>query len=95
MYYVEFQQYCTRLNIESIPGSSYHSQTNGMVERVNQEFKRILKKLCLDDLSIWDRYAPLVTFNLNVRSHTVTGFSPFYLTYGFEPKLPRDLTSLR
>ena len=52
----EFKEYCARHNIQSLPSSSYHPQTNGMVERLNQELKRMLVKLCHSDLHLWDRY---------------------------------------
>jgi hypothetical protein len=66
-----------------------------MVERINHEVKRMLVKLCQEDLHIWDRFLAPVVFNLNVRKHTITGYSPFSLCYGFEPKLPTDITPIR
>ena len=38
--------------------------------------------------NIRSRYLNSALLNLNVRKHTVTGYSPFYLSYGFHPRLP-------
>jgi hypothetical protein len=91
----EFRSYCAKQNIQTLPSSSYHPQTNGMVERINQEIKRMLVKLCQNDLHLWDRFLAPVVLNLNVRKHVITGYSPFSLCYGFEPKLPMDATPIR
>jgi transposase InsO family protein len=91
----EFKSYCAKQNIQTLPSSSYHPQTNGMVERVNQELKRMLVKLCQSDHYLWDRFLAMVVFNLNIRKHVTTGYSPFSLCYGFEPKLPTDITPIR
>jgi hypothetical protein len=40
----------------------------------------------------WDDFVPSVVFKMNIRTHSVTGFSPFQLCYGFNPRLPGDLT---
>jgi hypothetical protein len=40
----------------------------------------------------WDQFLPSVIFKMNVRTHSVTGFSPFQLCYGFSPRLPGDDT---
>ncbi|MFN7609898.1 MAG: hypothetical protein ACK5QX_03015, partial [bacterium] len=38
----------------------------------------------------WDEYLKQTVFALRVRTHSVTKFSPFYLLYGVEPRLPGD-----
>ena len=39
---------------------------------------------CEDD---WANLLPLVEFEYNNASHSATGFSPFYATYGYHPAL--------
>ena len=39
----------------------------------------------------WDEFVQAAVFNLNARKHDVTGFAPFYLVYGFNPRLPGDI----
>ena len=39
---------------------------------------------------MWDQYLSHALFACRVRKSTSTGQSPFYLTYGIEPRLPTD-----
>ena len=43
----------------------------------------------------WDEFLPQAMFSLRVRTHAVTKFSPFYLLYGINPRLPTDDNPLR
>jgi hypothetical protein len=38
----------------------------------------------------WDEFIPEALFNTRVRTHTTTGYSPFFLLYGVEPRVPGD-----
>ncbi|KAL1956619.1 hypothetical protein VTO42DRAFT_6966 [Malbranchea cinnamomea] len=38
----------------------------------------------------WDEYLPQALFATRVRLHAVTKISPFYLLYGFHPRIPSD-----
>jgi hypothetical protein len=40
----------------------------------------------------WDHFVGAAVFAINARRHTVTGYSPFFLVYGMEPRLPGDLS---
>ena len=84
----EFKRYCHKNGILQFSSSSYHPQTNGLVERVNCVLEGILRKFCAENEELWSRFLDTCVLNLNVRKHTVTGFSPFYLAYGFQPRLP-------
>jgi len=77
-------------NIKHFASSSYHPQTNGMVERMHAMLGQALTKLCNGEPKRWDEYLPQVIFSLRVRTHNVTKKSPFYLLYGLNPKLPGD-----
>jgi len=78
-------------HIEARFTTSYHPQTNGRVERLNQIIGRMLSKFCAGDVNRWDYFVDSVCFNLNIRRHTVTGKSPCYLMYGFTPRLPGNV----
>ncbi|KAH9263620.1 hypothetical protein BASA83_012963 [Batrachochytrium salamandrivorans] len=43
----------------------------------------------------WDEYLPQVLLALRTRTHSVTGFSPFFLLFGIHPRLPTDETPPR
>jgi hypothetical protein len=51
----------------------------------------MLTKMMRGAKSKWDLFLPSAVFMLNARKHTVTGFSPHFLCYGFEPRLPQDI----
>jgi hypothetical protein len=38
----------------------------------------------------WDQFLNQTIFAIRVRSHAVTRYSPFYLLYGIEPRIPGD-----
>ena len=75
-----------------ITSTSYSPQTNGNAERACATVKNMLKFYVDESHSDWDFYLPLVTFNYNISVQKTTRFSPFYLLYNREPKLPLDIT---
>jgi hypothetical protein len=52
--------------------------------------KNIITKLSDGDPSKWTKILPLAEFILNARISNSTGFSAYYLSHGFEPRLPGD-----
>jgi hypothetical protein len=84
----EFKRYCEKNGIKHFSSSSYHPQSNGAVERANGVLEGILRKLCAGNETLWAKFLNSAVFNMNVRAHTVTGYSPFYLCYGFHPRFP-------
>ena len=73
-------------------GTSYHPQTSGMVERMNQTCEQVLRCLIheLGDAS-WEDVLPMVQFVINSTPSAVTGYSPFYLNFGFHPVTPMEM----
>jgi len=69
----------------------YHPRTNGAVERFNGVLGHMLTKYCIGQpIKNWDVYLNQALFATRIRTHTTTGFSPFYLLYGVNPHLPGD-----
>jgi hypothetical protein len=91
----EFAEYCKSQNIQLDHSTSYHPQTNALVERTNGILENILRKSCNGIWSKWDVFLSSVIFTLNARHHSVTGFSPFYLAHGISPRLPIQLYTVR
>jgi transposase InsO family protein len=79
--------------ITKLTTSSYHPQTNGMVERMHGILGRTLTSLTNGNPLLWDLFLKQALFSLRVRRHAVTKYSPFYLVYGSHPRLPGDLSS--
>lgn len=82
---------CSQLGIEKTRTSPYHPQCDGMVERLNRTLKQQLSKYICESGGEWDRYLPQVELAYNSSVHSSTGFSPFFLAHGREPRLPADI----
>lgn len=68
----------------------YHPEANGSAERANGSIKAMLNTMVNEQGTDWDRWLPYVVFAYNATPHTITGYSPFYLNHGREPRLPVD-----
>jgi len=68
----------------------YHPKTNGLVERMHATVGHSITTLSHSQPKRWDEFLNQTIFAIRVRSHAVTKFSPFYLLYGLEPRLPGD-----
>jgi transposase InsO family protein len=79
-----------QLNIKKIKTTAYHPQSNGGVEIVNKTVKKTLKLWVNEQHNDWDVLLPYALFSYNTAVHTVTHHSPFYLTYGREPRTVVD-----
>ena len=72
---------------------AYHPQTDGETKRVNQEIKTYLQIFCGSNSLEWTEQIPMAKFVHNIRPHSVTGKSPFYLIMGYEPQALPDITN--
>ena len=73
--------------------SAYHPQTDGQSEAMNRVVEMVLR--CVmhagRDNSQWETLLPTVEFVINNSPTQATGYTPFYLNYGFHPCTPADL----
>lgn len=70
----------------------YHPRGNGMVERFNRTVKDQLAKPVHDSGGEWDYYCICQQlFFPSMPLHTSTGYSPYFLAHGREPRLPADV----
>ena len=81
------------LRYELALSSTYHPQTDGETERVNQEVKTYLWIFCGSNPSEWAEQIPMVEFIHNIQPHSTTGKSPFYLIMEYEPQALPDITN--
>jgi hypothetical protein len=84
------KEYLKRIGTNHKLTSAYHPRTNGKAERFNGIIKSMLRKYVNGALHRWDDFVNTALWACRVRVHSTTGFSPFYLTYGREPRLPGD-----
>ncbi|KAK3736098.1 hypothetical protein QZH41_003542 [Actinostola sp. cb2023] len=78
----------TELGIDKKRISALHPQANGAVERLNRTIGQMLKKTQEGNDLDWDLKIPFVRFNYLNQEHSSTGYSPFYLTFGRNPRTP-------
>lgn len=75
----------------AIRTSAHHPQTDGMVERFNGTLKTGIKRF-IDLYPVeWNRALPFILFAYRETPHTTTGFTPFELTFGRNPRGPMDV----
>ena len=65
-----------------------HPQSDGQTKRVNQVLKDMLCAYVSKKQSNWEEYLPHLEFAYKSSKHSATGFSPFMLMYGFQPRSP-------
>ena len=66
-------------------GTAYHPQSQGQVERMNAIVSQTLRCLMTDvaDMTRWKDYLPTVEMVINSLPNRSTGYSPFFLMYGY------------
>ncbi|KAG2213622.1 hypothetical protein INT45_010121 [Circinella minor] len=82
--------YLGRLKTNHLRTSAFHVRSNSKVERTNGILKQMLHKYAHGQIHRWDRFVSPAIFACRVRKHRTTGYSPYFLVYGVEPKLPGD-----
>ena len=70
--------------------SSYHTQTNGQVEQMNQTLICMIGKLDEEKKARWSEYLPELLLSYNSTHSAVTGYSPHFLLFGRRPRIPVD-----
>jgi hypothetical protein len=75
-----------KLGIASALSTAYHPQTDGKLERYNQELEQYLRIFCNYRQDDWVDYLPHAEFSHNTRIHSATGKSPFELLHGYQPR---------
>lgn len=81
------RQLSNEYGIEWIFSSPRHHETMGAVERVNQTFMNILKRLTNFGRKRWDTELEKATFAYNISPHRALNTSPYILKYGKIPKI--------
>ena len=71
-----------------INGKPRHSQSQGSVERANQDVEKILNCWKVDNKSTaWSKGLRFVQYMKNARMHSGIGRTPFEAHFGFKAKL--------
>ena len=73
---------CKMAEMEKSRTTPYHPQGNGQTERFNRTLLNMLGTLDDDKKQSWPEY---------VCKHSVTGYAPYFLMFGRNPRLPIDI----
>ncbi len=84
------KELCTLTNIRKVRTSPYHPRGNP-VERFNRTLLSMLGTLQDKDKTHWRDYVKPLTHAYNCTKNDVTGFSPYELMFGRQPRLPVDI----
>ena len=83
-----FQEVMYELGIKQINSSAYHPQSQGALERYHQTLKMMIKSYCQENPGEWDKGIPYLLFASRDTPNESTGFTPFELVFGHEPRGP-------
>ena len=82
---------CEVAGVQKLRTSPYHPQTNGQCEKFNSTLLNMLGTLTPEQKKDWKTYVPAMVHAYNCTRNTVTGYSPYYLLFGRDPRLPIDV----
>ncbi len=89
------QDVCKIMQIKKIQTTSYHPQTDGLVERMNRTLIAQLKRLSIKDPTNWEEYLQYAVFAINASPQESTKFTPYFLMHGREPTFALDNLALQ
>ena len=79
---------CKLLKIQKLQTSSYNPQANGICERMHKLLIDMLSHFVRKDARNWDEYVPYAVMAYRAMPHCSTKYSPYYLVFGREMRLP-------
>ena len=82
---------CRSLGIHKTRTTAYHPQGDGLVERFNRTLLNMLATTAEDHPATWETLLPKLCMAYNTSIQASTGYTPFYLMFGREARLPVDL----
>jgi hypothetical protein len=82
------------LGTKLIRSSTYHPQTDGQTERVNQILEDMLRACAIDFCKNWDKYLSLVEFAYNNSYQSSLKMAPFEALYGRRCRTPLNWSQL-
>ena len=72
-------------------GAAYHPESDGQTENANKTLEIMLRSVIDFTQDDWDDHLPAAELAFNNSKNATTGFTPFYLVYGREARMPIDI----
>ena len=76
------------LKVKHVRTSPAHPQTNSSAEVCNKTIAKYLNSFVDSTTLDWEQYLPAMAFSYNTSVHSSIKATPFFLTFGMEPRLP-------
>ena len=86
-----FIQVAQLLNIKHSTITAYNPRANGLAENHMRTMKDALSIYCDETQKDWDEHLGGVTMSYNTTVNSQTGFTPYFMLYGREARMPSDM----
>lgn len=85
------EEICKLLQIRKTRTTPYHPQCDGLVERFNRTLLNMLATTTKGHPFDWEDQLPKVCMAYNSSVHSSTGYTPFFLMFGRQARMPVDI----
>jgi hypothetical protein len=76
------------MKIKKLQTTAFHPQSNGICERFHRTLINMILYFVSKEAQNWDKCLPYAVLAYRTTPIMVTGYSPHYLMYGQELRLP-------
>jgi transposase InsO family protein len=87
----QMQAICEILGVKKKTTTGLQPQANATCERLHRFLNASLTILVNKYSTDWEKYVDTVLFSYRISANASTGFSPFFMVYGRQPRLPLDI----
>ena len=81
---------CKLLHVNKTHTTPYHPQSDGLVERFNRTLISMLATCAKENPLNWETHIRKVCMAYNTSVQASTGYTPFYLMFGCQARIPAD-----
>ena len=82
------QETCRLMKIKILQTTAFHPQSNRICERFHRTLINMMSYFVNKEAQNWHKCSPYAVLAYRTTPHMVTGYSPHYLMYGQELRLP-------